>query len=126
MTPGAIGGYAIGAGQHRGGKIGNRRCVRAHVGAVIVEEFIVDAEDMPFSVDCGPDLVTLMAGMIGGDQVFAPVLYPFYRFLERQRGGTDEHVLGIQLTANTEAAADMAFIELHLAGLAAEHEREPV
>ena len=45
VADGAIGRHAIGAGQHGGGEIGHGRRVGAHIGAVVVEEFVVDAED---------------------------------------------------------------------------------
>ena len=64
--------------------------------------------------------------MIGGDQMFAPVLDPFNRSFEFQGGRANEHILGIHFAANAEAAADMALVELHLVRLAAKHERQPV
>ena len=82
MAARAIGRHAVGAGQHGGGEIGHGRRVRAHVGAVVVEELVVDAEDAAVFVDRRPDLVALLARVIGGDQVLAPVLDPFDRPLE--------------------------------------------
>ena len=79
MADGAVGRHAIGPGQHGGGKIGHGRRVRAHIGAVVVEKFVVDAEDVPLRIDGGAHPMMLLARMIGGDQVLAAVLDPFDR-----------------------------------------------
>ncbi len=55
--------------------------MRAHVGAIVVKELVVDPENVAIFVDRGPDLMTLLARVIGGNQVFAPVLDPFNGFL---------------------------------------------
>ena len=112
VADGAIGRHAIGARQHGGGEIGHGGGMRAHIGAVVVEEFVVDAENAAVFVDRRLDLVALLARVIGGDQMLAPVLDPFDRPLERQRRGADQHVFRIHLAADAEAAADMAFVEL--------------
>ena len=70
-------------------------------------------EDAALGVDRGADLVPLLARVIGGDQMLAPVLDPFHRPAEPQRGEADQHVLGIKLAANAEAAADMPFEQMH-------------
>src|SRR5207248_10975261 len=56
-----------------------------------------------------------------GHQVFTPVFDPFHRPAEPQRGEADEEVLRVQLAAHAEAAADVAFEELHRLGAALEH-----
>ncbi len=93
----------------------------AHVAALIVEEFVVDREEAAIAVDGGAQLVTLLARMIGRDQMLAPVLDPFHRPAEPQRGETNQHVLGIKLAANTEPSAHVAFEEMHARRAAAEH-----
>ena len=75
----------------------------------------------PVRIDRGAHLVMLLARMIGGDQVLAPVLDPFHRPAEPQRRDADQHVLGIELAADAEAAADMALEQVHGRGIAAEH-----
>ena len=75
----------------------------------------------PSGVDRGADLVPLLARVIGGDQMLAPVLDPFHRPAEPQRGEADQYVLGIKLAANTEAAADMPFEQMHTGGIATQH-----
>ena len=86
MADGAIGRHAVGAGQHRRGEIGHRGGVGAHIAALVVEEFVVDAEDAPVGVDGGANVMGLLARMVGGDQVFAAVFDPFHRPAEPQRG----------------------------------------
>ena len=113
MADRPIGRHAIGPGQHGGGEIGHGGGVGAHVAALVVEEFVVDGENAAFRIDRGADLVPLLARMIGGDQMLAPVLDPFHRPAEPQRGEADQHVLGIELAADAEAAADMAFEQMH-------------
>ena len=43
----AIGRNAIRPRQHRGGEIGHRRRVGAHIGALIVKNLVVDGENAP-------------------------------------------------------------------------------
>ena len=64
----------------------------------------------PLRVDGGADFVMLLARMIGRDQVFAPVLDPFDRTTEFQRGGANQNILWINFAADAEAAADMALV----------------
>ena len=71
-------------------------------------------------------LVALLARMVGGHQMLAPVLDPFHRAPEAQRRDADQHVLGIELAAHAEAAADMAFVEMHRRRRAAEHARDRI
>ncbi len=77
------------------------------IGTIVVEELILDAEDQPFYVDCRPDFVALLARVVGGDQVLAPILYPLDRLMEFQRGRAHQQVFRIHLAADAEAAADM-------------------
>src|SRR6516165_3406853 len=69
----------IGPEQHGGGEIRNRRGMCAHIGTLIVKEFAIDAEQPPGLIDGSADTIVLFAGMIGGDEVFAPILDPFHR-----------------------------------------------
>ena len=126
MADGAIGRHAIGPRQHRRGEVGHGGGVRAHIGAVVVKEFVVDAENAALRVDGGADAVDLLARMIGGDQMLAPVLDPLDRRLEDERGGADQHVLGIDFAADAEAAADMALIKLHGVARPSQHLRQRV
>ena len=67
VSDGAIGRHAIGSRQHGGGEIGHGCRMRAHIGAVVVEEFIVDGEDVAFGIDCRANAVRLLTRMVGGD-----------------------------------------------------------
>ena len=81
-------------------------------------------EDEAARVDRGADAVDLVARMVGGDQVLAPVLDPLDRPAEAECGEGDEHILGIDLAANAEAAADMTFVEVELVERQAEQRGE--
>ena len=61
----------------------------------------------------------LLARMVGRDQMLAPILDPFDRLLELQRGGADQHVFRIHFAADAEAAADIAFVKLNFCAVAA-------
>src|SRR5262249_39114964 len=116
----------IGPEQHGGGEIRNRRGMCAHIGTLIVKEFAIDAEQPPGLIDGSADTIVLFEGMIGGDEVFAPILDPFHRPAQPQRGDTGEHVFGIKFAAYAEAAAGMAFMEMDRGGGAPEHARERI
>ena len=66
----------------------------------------------PLRVDRGADAVDLVARMVGGDEMLAPVLDPLDRPAEAERGERHEHVLRVELAADAEAAADMALVEM--------------
>ncbi len=100
--------------------------MRAHVSAVVVEKFIIDCKDMAVPVDGRAHLVVLLARVIGRDQMLAPVLDPFDRTAEFQRGRADQHVFRINFAADAEAATDMALVELDGFGCAAKHLRQRV
>ena len=116
-----VGRHAIRTRQHRRREIGDRGRVGAHIAALVVKEFDIDAQNAARAVDRGSHLVPLLARMVGRDQVLAPVLDPFHRPAEPQRCETDQHVLGIELAANAEAAADMTFEQVNGRGIAPKH-----
>src|SRR6516165_11173939 len=91
-----------------------------------MKELIVEGEDPALAIDPRADPMALLAGMVGGHQMLAPVLDPLDRAPEAHRGEDDQHIFGIELTANAEAAADMAFAEMHRGGVAPEHAGEHV
>ena len=121
MTDRPIRRHPIRARQHRGGKIGHGGRMGADIAALVVEELVVKGENTALGVDRGANLMALLPRMIGGDQMLAPVLDPLHRAAEPQRGKADQHVLGIKLAANTEAAADMALEQMHAGGIASQH-----
>ena len=73
---------------------------------------VVDGEDDAVGIDRGADLVQLLARVIGRDQMFAPVFDPFHRAIEFFGGDADQHVFGIKLAADAEAAADMGLVDM--------------
>ena len=80
MADRAIGaGHAIRPGQHAAGHHGDAGGVGANVGAVVVMDVVVDGEDLALVGAGRLDVVVLVARMVGGDQVLAPVLDPFHR-----------------------------------------------
>src|SRR6185437_155970 len=126
VTGGAIGRHAIGAGQHRGGEIRHGGGVRAHVSAIVVEKFVIDCKNFAIFVDGGTDFVVLLARMIGRDQMFAPVLDPFYRTSECQRGRAHQNIFRIDFAAHAETAADVTLEQLNGFTFAPKHFRQRV
>ena len=114
MAGDPIGRDDIGPGEHRGGEVGHGRGVGADIGALVGEEFVVDREDEAARIDRGADVVDLVARVVRGDEMLAPVLDPLDRPAEAKRAERDQHVLGIDLAADAEAAADMALVEMQL------------
>ena len=82
MADRAVGRHAIRPGQYAGRHVHDARRVGAHIGALVVEIAVVDGEDDAVLVDRGADPVQLLARVIGGDQMLAPVLDPFHRPVE--------------------------------------------
>ena len=113
VANGAIGRHAIGPGQHGGGQVRHRSGVGAHVGALVMKEFVVNAEDASLGIDRRADAMLLLPRMIGGDQVLTAVLDPFHRPAKPQRRRADQDILGIKLAADAEAAADMALVKMN-------------
>ena len=66
----------------------------------------------------------LIARMVGGDQMLAAVLDPFHRAVEPHRGDANQHVLGINLAADAEAAADVQLVAPHRRRRPPEHARD--
>ena len=124
MADRPIGRHPIGPGQNAGRHVHDARGMGAHIGALVVEVEVVDRQDAAVGVDRRADAVELLARMIGGDQVLAPVLDPFHRPAETHGGDADQHVLGIELAADAEAAAHMRFVHVDRGGRALEHARQ--
>src|SRR5262249_30388934 len=118
---GAVSRNKIGSGQHGGREVRNGRRMSTHISAVIVEEFVLDTEYAPPSIDRGAHTMMLFARMVGGDQMLAAVLDPLYWTFEIQRGGANQNVFRIDFPANAEPTADVTFIQLHGFLRAAQH-----
>ena len=56
--------------------------MRAHICAIVVKKFVVDAKDAALCINGGAHVMMLLARVISGNQVFPPVLDPFDRALE--------------------------------------------
>src|SRR5690242_15941376 len=113
MSGGTIAWYPIGAGQHAGGEIEHARAMGAHIGALVVEEDVLDPEDAAIGIDRGAHLMALLARMIGGDEMLVAILDPLDGAAQPQRAEAGQHVLGVKLAAHAKAAADMALVEMH-------------
>ncbi len=124
MPQGAVGGNTIGAGQDAGRHVHDTGRVGTHIGALVVEVAIVDCEDRAVGLDRRANAMQLLARVIGGDQVLAPVLDPLHGPAEPHRGDADQHVLRIELAADAEAAADMGLEHMDRGRRDAEHARE--
>ncbi len=64
-------------------------------------------EDAGLGVDRDLHVPVLVALLLGGDEVLAPVLDPLDRAAHRQRGGGERAILGIEAALRPEAAADV-------------------
>jgi hypothetical protein len=83
--------------------------MRPNIGALIVEECVLDAEDVAGRIHRRADLVALLARMIGGDEVFLAILDPLHRPAEAHRGDAYQDILRIKFAAHAETATDMSF-----------------
>ncbi len=97
--------YHIGSGKGGRGDIG-RDDSPWQVGAVVVDHFPAQSSDFPVGIDGDGDLPILVALLGRGQEMLAPVLDPFHRTAEPQRGDRDDDLLGIERRLGTEAAAD--------------------
>ena len=98
----------------------------ADIGALVVPERVLDAEQQAVRIDRRADAVALLARVVGGKQVLPAVLDPLDRPAEPQRRQADQVVLGVELAAHPEPAPDMALVELHRRRGAAERPGELV
>src|SRR6266508_3380078 len=117
-------GYAIRAGKHSRREIDHARAMRAHIGALIVKELVIDRQNAAVAIDGGANFVPLLPRMIGGDEMLVTILDPLHRVPETQSAEADQHVFGVKLAAHAEAAADMAFEQMHGRERSAENFRD--
>jgi hypothetical protein len=81
--------------------------VSPYVGAGIVEQPVAEAEEPPRAVERERELVDLLARMVAGAQVLLAILDPADRAPEPDRAEGNEEVLGVELPARPESAADV-------------------
>jgi hypothetical protein len=126
MRAGAVRRNDVRPGQHGGGEIGDRHAVGAHIAALVGEDLVLEPEDEAARIDRRAQPVDLIARLVRRHQVLVAVLDPLHRALELQRGMAHEDVLGVELAAHAEAAADMALDEVHHVARPVEHARHLV
>ena len=79
MAGGAEMRHKVGTEHQTRQHVGDSDPVRAVIGALIVEERIVDGLDAAVPVEGDRDLVLLLARVVSGQHVFVAVFDPFYR-----------------------------------------------
>jgi hypothetical protein len=65
------------------------------------------AEDARLGVHRNFDVPILVALLLGGEEILAPVLDPFDRAAQRHRGCGERAIFGIEAALRPEAAADV-------------------
>ena len=58
------------------------------------------------------EFADVFAGVVGGDHVLAPVLYPLDGAAKLDGGEGDDEVLGVELASDAEATTDVALDEV--------------
>ena len=102
-----VGARLVGADELGRGDDGDDDPVRG-VGAVVVEELDVQAEQAAVVVEADADVVALAALVGGGDEVLAAVLGPLDLAAQADRGPGDQDLLGPGVDdLDPEAAADV-------------------
>ncbi len=91
--------------------LGDARAVGAHIGALVEKELVLQAEHAPFGIDRGADVVALLARMVGRHQCSRRSSIHLTGRPSRSAASADQNILGIELAANAEAAADMALVQ---------------
>ena len=99
--------HAIGPGQERCAELGGHERGRAHVGADVGVDHRAHAQDAAVGGEAHLDLVGDLARVVGRHEVLAPALDPLDRPAELHGGERHQDVLGIELAAHAEAAADV-------------------
>ena len=87
--------------------------MRAHIGPVVVKEFVFDPKNATLRINRGPDAVDLFARMVGRNQVFTPILNPFDRPAKSQCGSADQNIFGVELPTDAEPATNVTLVKLN-------------
>ncbi len=100
--------------------------VGAQIPALVVKELVVDAENPAIGIDRRPDTVGLLARLVGGQQMFAPVLDPSDGTTQPQGGGANNEILGVKLAPDSETAANAAFEQIDFGPIEPQRPRDLV
>jgi hypothetical protein len=84
------------------------------VAALVQPELIIDPENEAIVANRRSYPMDLVAGVIGGHQVFPAILDPFHRTLEGHRSGSNEDIFWVELAAYAEPATHVPFMQVHL------------
>ena len=88
--------------------------LRPHVRALVDPGRAAQREQAALGGRGDLDVVHLAARVVRRDEMLRAILDPLHRAAETERGERDEHVLGIELAADAEAAADVDLHEPHV------------
>ena len=113
MAQSAICRDLIRAGQHAGRHIRDARSVRADIRTLGVKKLVFQREYYPALIGRYAHTMKLFAGMVGRNQMLAPVFDPFDWPPEPQSRKTSENVFRIEFATNTEPSASMAFEQVY-------------
>jgi|HubBroStandDraft_6_1064221.scaffolds.fasta_scaffold20067_3 hypothetical protein len=94
MANAAIGRDAVRPGDHRHRHLRHPGAMRAHIGALVEEECVFQSQNPTVRVERGARMMALLARVVGGHQMLAPVLDPFDRPSQSQGGEADKKILG--------------------------------
>ena len=97
----------IGAGEHLRDVARGGRPVGADIGALVGDGVSAQRQDCAVAIAGDLQLAVGVAGMIGGGEVLAAILDPLDRPAGEARRERNEEILGIELAARAEAAADV-------------------
>ena len=92
-----------------------------NIATLVVPNCVLDRENPALDIDRYPGLVTLFTTLVGGYQVFLPILNPFDRPTKPPGSNQYQNVFRVKLTANSESTADMALMNMNLLGRKPEH-----
>ncbi len=121
-----IGRHHIGAEQRALAVDRNRQAIGI-IGAGVVQEDVLDAEDAAVAVERDLGVVNLAALMRGRKEMLEPVLDPFHRTVEPHRDPRQRHLFRVEHhDLRPEAAADERRDHAHLPLAEAEHRGKAV
>ena len=102
-----------------------RRAARAAgIGSDIDRDLATQADDDALPIAGDFQIAGGFAGMVGRQEVLAPVLDPFHGAIESARDGGDQEVLRVEFTANAEAASGIRYLHNDGALREIEHRRQ--